>query len=263
MRGGGISPGVALALVLLPLQPAPGASQAILNVERLQSSDVTGAHGELQTRLHVSRGNTDLFQVGGTLGAGFRATRHWARIYVGMERLKKSEASLVDNAYLHLRYNYLFNERARTFHFVQLQNNQNLLLRKRWLVGSGLRVRALGGDTNNLEIGSGLMYEAETLRRGSLDPDEPARARTVRVSNLLVGSWNPREGTRLVAVVYHQPDAGRFSDYRLLGEAGIGVGITRSLQLDVSLTWRHDSRAPRSLEKDDVVMNTGITYRLR
>jgi hypothetical protein len=232
-------------------------------VERLQSSEVVGAHAELHTRLNVSTGNTDLVQVGGTLGAGFKASRHWTRIYLGMERLKKDEASLVDNGYLHLRYNYLFNEDARSFHFVQVQNNQNLLLRKRWLVGSGLRLRALGGEGKKLEIGSGLMYEAETLRRRSLEPDERARTRTIRVSNLLVGSWNPQEGTRLVAVVYHQPDIGRFSDYRLLAEAGLSVGVTRSLEVNVSLDWRHDSRAPRSLEKDDVVMNTGITYRLR
>ena len=36
-----------------------------------------------------------------------------------------------------------------------------------------------------------------------------------------------------------------------------------ALQLDVALTWRHDSRAPAGLEEDDVSLRTGITYRFR
>ncbi len=255
--------GSVLGLSLLPLLSTSGSAQAILNVERLQSSEVEGAHGELNVRANVSAGNTDLFQIGGTLGAGYKASRNWTRLFLGMERLRKNDANLVDNRYLHLRYNFFFAEGVRSFHFVQVQTNQNLLLRRRWLVGTGLRVRALGGKGKELEIGSGLMYEAETLRRSALDAGEDPETRTVRVSNLLVGSWSPREGARLVGVAYYQPDVGNFSDYRLLGEAGLSVDFTRSIQLELSLNWRHDSRAPGTLKEDDVALNTGITYRLR
>jgi len=255
--------GCVLGLFLLLLLSTTGRAQAILNVERLQSSEVEGAHGELNVRANVSAGNTDIVQIGGTLGAGFKASRHWTRIFLGMERLRKNDANLVDNRYLHLRYNYLFTERVRSFHFVQLQTNQNLLLRRRWLVGTGLRVRALGGAGKKLEIGSGLMYEAETLRRSALEAGEDPETRTVRVSNLLVGSWSPREGAQLMGVVYYQPDVGHVSDYRLLGEAGLSVDFTRSIQLELSLNWRHDSRAPGTLKEDDVALNTGIIYRLR
>ena len=54
-----------------------------------------------------------------------------------------------------------------------------------------------------------------------------------------------------------------FEDYRLSGEAGLGVELIQSLQLDVAFTWRHDSRAPASLDEDDLGFKTGFTYRIR
>jgi len=259
MRRTRLFPAAILALAL----PVPGAGQAILNVERLQSGEVEGLHGELSARLNIAGGNTNIFQVGGTVGLGFRAPRHWTRTFVGVDRLRKDQADLVDNRYLHLRYNYFFREEIRSFHFFQLQTNLNLLLRRRWLVGSGIRVQALAGGGGSLDLGSGLMYESETLQEDALDEGEEPRTRTVRLSNLLVASWDPREGTRLLAVIYHQPDVRRLEDYRLLGELGLAVEMTRSLGLEVALDWRHDSRAPGSLEDDDLGLRTGITYRLR
>ena len=250
-------------LLLALAGPAPAAAQAILNVEGLQSRDVEGLHTEINTRLNASSGNTDLLQVGGTLAVGFRAPRHWIRLFLGLERLKKDDAKLLDNRYVHLRYNYFFGQRFRSFHFYQLQTNQNLLLKRRCLLGSGLRFRALGGDGGNLEIGSGVMYEAEALQRSGLEAGEEGDTRTLRLSNLLVASWDLGQEARLVAVAYHQPDVGRFGDYRFLGEALLTVGITGGLSLDMALDWRHDSRAPRTLETDDVSLKAGITYRLR
>lgn len=259
MRGTCLFPAILLTLAF----PCAGIGQAILNVERLQSGEVEGLHAEINARVNLSSGNTDLYQLGGTLGAGFKAPRHWTRAFLGMERLRKNDSQLVDNRYLHLRYNFFFSEGIRSFHFVQLQTNQNLLLRKRWLVGSGLRVEALGGAWGSLEAGSGLMYEAETLQDDAVAEGEDPNTRTFRLSNLLVGSWALGEGTRLVAVVYHQPDVSRFVDYRLLGEVGVAVGMARSLELEVALDWRHDSRAPASLDDDDLGFRTGITYRHR
>jgi len=107
------------------------------------------------------------------------------------------------------------------------------------------------------------MYEAETLQESALEEGEDPDTRTLRLSNLLVASWDPLEGTRLMAVVYHQPDVRRLKDYRLLGELGLAVEMTRSLGLEVALDWRHDSRAPASLVDDDLGFRTGITYRHR
>jgi len=220
-------------------------------------------HGELSGRLRAASGNTDLFQVGGDVGVGVLTEHHWIRAYAGMERLEQKGKDILDNRYLHLRYNYRFSERFRSFHFFQLQANQNLLLDQRRLLGTGLRYRVLEGDRSRLEVGSGFMLEVEHLNDGKLGPEEDPDSETVRMTNLVVGSGSLGEGSRWVTVVYYQPNVKDFKDYRLAGEAGLGVGIIASLRLDVALTWRHDSRAPAELEENDLGLRTGFTYHIR
>jgi hypothetical protein len=249
-------------LMILAL-PSPGVGQAILNVEGLRVEEAEGVHGELSGRVRFASGNTDLFQAGGELGVGFLTGRHWLRAYGGMERMEQQGKDILDNRYLHLRYNYLISERLRTFHFFQLQTNQNLFLDHRRLLGSGLRYRLFGGEHSRLEIGSGLMLEVERLNPDKLGPGEDPRSETVRMSNLVVGSGTFGEGRKWVTVVYYQPNVSGFADYRLSGEAGLGIELVTSLQLDIALTWRHDSRAPTNLEEDDLGLRTGFTYRIQ
>ena len=252
-----------LILFFVLALPSPGKGQAILNVEGLQGEEVEGVHGELSGRLRFASGNTDLSLIGVDLGVGFLNEHHWLRAYGGRERLEQEGRDLLNNWYLHFRYNYRFSERLRTFHFFQLQANQDLLLDQRRLLGSGLRYRVLGGSLNRLEVGGGIMLESERLSPGELDPGEDSDTHTVRMSNLVVGSGSIGEGRRWMAVVYYQPNLEAFRDYRLLGEMGLGVELIASVQLDVALTWRHDSRAPADLEKDDLGLKTGFTYRIR
>ena len=252
-----------IILLMVLALPSPGKGQAILNVESLKSQEVEGIHGELSGRLRLASGNTDLVQVGGDLGVGFLSGHNWVRAYAGMDRLEQKGKDVLNNRYLHLRYNYRFTQRLRSFHFFQLQSNQNLFLDQRRLLGSGLRFALLEGASSRLEIGTGLMFEAERLNAEKLAPGEDARSDVLRMSNLIVGSGSFGEGRRWVTVVYYQPGVEDFEDYRLSGEAGLGVELIQSLQLDVAFTWRHDSRAPVGLDEDDLGFKTGFTYRIQ
>jgi hypothetical protein len=107
------------------------------------------------------------------------------------------------------------------------------------------------------------MLEAERLNDEKLGLQEDPETETVRMTNLVVGSGSLGEGSRWVTVVYYQPNLEGFEDYRLSGEVGLGIEIIASLQLDVALTWRHDSRAPADLEENDLGLRTGFTYRIR
>jgi len=254
-----LAPFLALLLVL----PSPLRGQAILNVERLQRGDISGAHGEMGARFVLKSGNTDVLQLGGDLGAGFLADRHWIRFFTGMERLRQGGRDVLDNRYAHLRYSYRFSAPLSSFHFLQLQSNQNLLLQQRWLLGSGLRYRVLDGTRGRLDLGSGLMLEVERLAAGKLEPGEDPRTETLRMANLVVGSGTLGEGGRWTVVAYYQPDARHLVDYRLLGEMGLSAPITGALSMDMSLDWRHDSRAPAGLKKNDIGVRTGFTLRVQ
>ena len=252
-----------LALLLLLALPSLGEGQVILNVESLSGNVVEGFHGALSGNLRLATGNTDLTQVGGALGIGFLGERNWIRGFAGLDRMEQKDKDILNNRYFHLRYNYRISPRFRTFHFFQLQSNENLLLDRRLLLGSGLRYSILEEAHGRLDLGTGLMYESERLNPNKLGPGEEPDSDVVRMSNLVVGSGVFGEGRKWVTVVYYQPNVENFRDYRLSGEAGIQVALIGSLQLDVALTWRHDSRAPAELDEDDLGFRTGFTYRIR
>ena len=170
---------------------------------------------------------------------------------------------LRDNRYVHLRYSRLFRPRFRSFHFLQFQTNENLLIQRRWLLGSGLRLRVAEDDGKNLDVGVGAMYEAERLRESALEPDDDPDTETVRMANMIVASWAFSETARLVGIAYYQPDVSTFTDYRLTGDVALSVSLTQALSLEVSVDWRHDSRAPANLKQDDVRLRTGFNLRLR
>lgn len=257
---------VVLPTMVLPLIlvfPSSGQGQAILNVERLQGEVSEGLHGEISGRIRFASGNTNLYQAGADLGLGYLSEQHWFRVYGGIDHLDQEGRGIVDNQYLHLRYNYLFSERLKTFHFFQLQANENLFLDRRTLLGTGLRARLTGTPERGLDMGTGLMFESERLNEENLEPGEEAETEVIRMSNILVGSGPLGERNRWVTVIYYQPNVVSFGDYRLTGEVGLGFELIGALDLDVTLTWRHDSRAPAGLEEDDVALRTGITYRFR
>ena len=249
-------------LLLLLAIPTTGHGQAILNVERLKSEESTGFTGRVSSTLSLKAGNTEIVQIGGSLGLGLRKEEHWARGFAGLDWLQKGSEEILDNKYLHLRYNYIFRERLRTFHFLQLQTNQDLFLKRRLLLGSGVRYRLVEGGEAGLDIGSGLMMETEHLDPQKLSPGEDSTTEALRMANLLVGSGPIGDASKWTAVVYYQPALDGFEDYRLLGEAGLSVKVTDSLDLTVDLAWRHDSRAPVGLEEDDLGLKTGISLKV-
>jgi hypothetical protein len=250
------------ALLFALVVPSGAWGQAILNVERLQRDDSEGFGARISSNLNLASGNTEVFQLGGSLGVGFLSEHHWIRVFGGLDRLSKGSEEIVNNEYAHLRYNYLIAQRLRSFHFVQLQTNEKLFLKRRFLVGSGLRYGVLKEEGMTLDVGTGVMLETERLDRDKLQPGEETRPEALRMANLLAGSGTVGMGNTWTVVLYYQPVFKSFRDYRLSGEAGLGMRITDYLELDVAFTWRHDNRAPSDLEEDDYALKTGLSLTL-
>jgi putative salt-induced outer membrane protein YdiY len=243
--------------------PHAGACQAILNVESLQGREVEGFQAELSGDLSLAEGNTEVVQIGASLGASFETERHWLRAFAGLNRLTKGGEEILDREHFHLRYNLLLSQTIRTFHFFQLQSAQNLFLKRRVLLGSGVRMCVARGEETSLEVGTGVMLEMERLDPDRLPPGADPDDDVFRLANLLVGSGPLGQESRWTAVIYHQPLLSSFEDYRLLGEMGLSVKVTRFLDLNVAFNWRHDNKAPEGLKEDDLGLKTGFTLRIR
>lgn len=185
--------------------------------------------------------------------------RHWPRVLFGGRYLSNEGGSILDDQFLQLRYSYLLSERTRTFHFLQAQKNETLLLQSRWLLGGGVRSTVRETDRISFSLGTGLMVESERLDQARVASTDDAEERAVRIANLAVMSWAAPSGARVLNILYVQPRADGLGDIRILNDLGLSMPLTAALGATMSIEWRHDSRPPSTLSKDDLSLTAGLS----
>lgn len=265
LRKSGLRPTVGFLILVVGapgLIPTGADAQTILNVERLQPDEVEGWHWGVEGSFSLSDGNTEYVDLLAGVALGHRWQGHWIRVFAGLEYLTEGGSKSEHDRYLHVRYNHNLSERWKTFHFLQLQASHASLLQRRTLLGTGLRVRLLGG-TGTLDVGTGAMYEAEDLDGGRLVGSHPEESRQWRMANLVVATRPLTESVRLIGVSYIQPDLGELDDVRLLTDLSLLVSLTENVDLTIRGEWRHDSRPPENVGPDDVVVSTGFAVSFR
>jgi hypothetical protein len=248
-------------LFLLPGTTAH--AQVILNTERFQLAEVTGFHLSGDASVDVQRGNSRILDLSTAGMVGVLEGRHWTRVIFGGRYLSDEERSLLDQQFVQLRYSYIFARDLRTFHFIQAQKNETLLLRSRWLLGSGIRRTFVETERTSVSAGTGLMWEWERLDRAALGPGDPGRLQALRIANLGVWSVDLQGGARILNIFYLQPDVGELGDMRILNELGLLVPITHWIRATASLEWRRDTRPPSELGRDDVNFRIGLGVEFR
>lgn len=254
----GLTGAALLVGVLLLLGPLAATAQTILNTERFQVEDQEGFHVDASVSFSFERGNSDVANLSASGIVGTVAGAHWPRLIFGGRYLSDEERSILDAQFLQARYSYLFSGSFRSFHFVQLQKNETLLLESRWLVGTGIRWTFHRSERTQLAFGTGAMGEWERLDPERLDPGETQRTETIRMANVAVASWEMEGGASLLNILYFQPDFGDFRDLRVLNDLALVVPISDHFNSSISLEWRRNTRPPGSLERDDLTLTAGF-----
>ena len=237
-------------------------SQAIVNTEKISGDEKEKFHLGIEFSIKGERGNTNVFQFNENFSVGYRIGNNWFRLIGGNRLLSQKDVDLINYAFIHIRYNYFFSERVRTFHFFQLQSNKALLLKSRRLAGTGLRFSIFRSDSFSFDIGTGLMYEEEFLNEEFLQITEPSVTKLVRLTNILVLKCKLNERLTLVNINYSQPSLKKFSDLRILDELNFLVNLTKNFELDIALKWRLDNDPPAFLKKNDLNFQVGLIIKM-
>lgn len=257
-------PALAAALALSPLFPAlPLGAQTILNTERFQLAQVEGPHLTLNLSATGRRGNTELFVADASGIVGLQRERHWTRVIFGGSYLRSDDTSILNNRFVQLRYSWIPNEQVQTFHFVQLQRNDNLRLRSRRLVGSGAQARVASGERRSLSLGTGAMVEWEELDADAVAPGINPETRALRMANLAVYRHELASGATILNILFFQPRFDDLGDLRVLNDLGITFPVTEQVRLTLTGEWRRDTRPPEALGRDDLILRAGVSLDFR
>lgn len=140
----------------------------------------------------------------------------------------------VNNGFLHFRYNTKLFKTLRWEAFTQLQYNNLLLVKQRFLLGTGPRVKLL--DKLNVRVYAGVaaMYEQEQYK--TVQADE----HNLRMSNYI--SWTISQAKKLsfTGTVYYQPLANHWADYRVNAQSSLSIFLTEKLYFRNTLNFMYD-----------------------
>jgi len=235
--------------------PTPAGAQVIRSYESLDRAAGEAGYATLGFTLDARTGNTEYTELDLAGAVGYRGETHWIRLYPSYN-IRRSGSNTEEHARsAHLRHSYLFTPRTRSFAFVQLQADESLEVQRRFLLGGGLRrslVRTEAG--NGIDLGVGVMYEAERIETGEEES-------VIRGTNLLV----VKGGAGAVALTFtgfFQPILDHWRDHRISAAGSAAVPLGAQWDLEVSLLWRRDSRPPVDVEPNDVGLTVGLRFRV-
>lgn len=236
-------------------------SQTIVNTEKLAAQTEKGLNAGLEFNFDFEQGNSDLIELDGKTLLGYGGDMQSIKFMTGVRYLSEDNNELIYRNFIHLRHNYYLTKNIRSFTFYQLQKNNSLLMKRRQLYGTGLRKELTVADSLKIDAGSGLMYEIEKLSHPDTINNEKAYQTVYRMANIISLTYQTESNIFILNTIYFQPDIQDFSDFRFFNELSISFTINKYMKLNVSSVWRHDSRPPLNLKRNDFNIQTGIVMK--
>lgn len=168
-----------------------------------------------------------------------------------------SNNSTINNeGFGHVRYNYKFNKWVRGEVYSQLQFNELLSLRYRFLTGMGARFKLNQGETVTTYLGVSTFYEYEQIQ----DVQQTIN-RDLRMSNYFVLSIKfPNKRGEFTSTTYYQPLFREVSDYRLTNQSLIQLNITKHLSFTTSVNYFFDFNPPTGVKQATFALNNGLRW---
>jgi len=239
------------ALVLFAVLAAARSAdaQVIRSYESLDRSAGEDGYATVVLLFDGSVGNTEFVDTDLSAALGYRGDRHWVRVYPAYRIKESGDTRLVDARSLHVRHSLSLTSRTSTFAFVQLQSEKSVALDRRLLAGGGLRTQLLALGDGGVDAGIGAMFEEER-RAGD--------TRSLVRGAHFISAHGTAGVADLSATIYVQPAMSAWDDHRVMAQMTATVPLVSHVSLDLSGSWRRDSRPPAGIEPDDARIRIGL-----
>lgn len=233
-----------------------------VNAERARQWPVPeGLSGSLELKLALRQGNVDLVDIGAKGVLSYRRRRHHVfvlaetrfaaqattRSDVDIADLGGTETRFINRHRGHIRYAYRVLDWLLTEGFTQIETDEFILLRTRFLLGIGPRFALFENDDFAAHLGTSYMAEHEALDPRFFVWQPTSRARVNwwhRWNNYLSLRLRVQDGVWMRTATYVQPRFAAPSDLRLLHEANVEVAMGDRLSLKLTMAIRHDTKPP-------------------
>jgi hypothetical protein len=169
--------------------------------------------------------------------------------------VRTEEKDLQNSWFLHARYNQKLSDLVRLEAFVQNQNNTQLTIMRRNLVGAGLRFKLIDEERTNVYFGNSYMYEIEKLN--GIDQ----RFYNHRNSSYLsLNQSFEKVHLDLIGTVYFQPLYEDFDNHRILCQFKAEIPLTNHIGLSALYNYFYTSFSSDLQDDRSSNIKVGISF---
>ncbi len=145
--------------------------------------------------------------------------------------------------------------------FIQYDNNKQILLLHRTLVGAGLRFKLIENDEMTLRIGPSIFFEHETYDL-NVAANHKNKINNTRLSLYLTSLFNLQKEISFLSLMYFQPKVDNFNDLKILFDSALNIKLGKTVDFVVKLQMRYDSLPADTIEKFDLITKLGVGINL-
>lgn len=235
---------------------------AQVNTEKLRLfGDREGWTHSLQASANIATGNANFTRISGSWRSDFER-KPWELMFVAnFEQGSGSGKVFLNKGFVHIRGMYRLKAPLKLEAFVQEEFNDFIRIKRRELEGVGLRWKAIASTPKSektvpyvwLYFGTGLMHEKELSKDGSAFD-----TKLLRSTNYLTFYLDYGKNISFNTVHYFQIALKDISDYRLLSEGSLSIGLSKKLALTTAFTYRYDHQPPNTLKPSDFNLTQGF-----
>lgn len=235
----------------------------LINIEsqRIQSDTIRKAGNAFVSFLYQKNNNKPLTQF--KSGAVFQFKSNNLKdifLLLGNYQFSQTrEQQLSNAAFFHLRYNRKLNKFLRYELYSQIQNNQLLSLRSRFISGTGLRIKFSNTKVFQAYLGISGFYEYEE----SIENNERLHRNDARMSDYLVLSFKfPNDKGEFVSTSYYQPLFSNFADFRFSNQSSLVIHLSKLLSFTTTFSYSYDEFPPLGVARETISMENGLRFNL-
>lgn len=227
----------------------------VINIENKRFlNDTDGLVGKTDLNFNINQNVQQVMSLGINVHAQYVKHKHRLLAIGDLSFIKAAEQDFVNAGYQHLRYNYKLVNRVTWEVFVQAQYNKVLLLDRRYLAGTGPRLKVIKTELLRLYAAALYMYEYQSQNNDSIYGVHH------RISAYFTFSCNFKKAD-FTNTTFFQPNLEEFADYRIASDSALEFIISNRLNFKAGFNLLYDTRQPAGIPALTYSLKNGLSYK--
>lgn len=232
----------------------------IVNIEEKRNIkfDTIDWGGYVDLKFNLVDNGTSSISISGDTRIEHVHLRHLFLSFTRYNLGKVEGKDFINNGFQHFRYNYKMNSLFVWEAFTQVQYNELIKLRLRWLLGTGPRIQLLNQNKSRVFFGLMYMFEYDEEYFETLDVTDFHRDH--RISSYFSYYLEPTEQFSIAGTTYIQPVINELSDIRISTQTNFLFKISERLQFSTAFSLTYDSDVPEGVLNTIYRLTNGLRW---